>query len=236
MKKQILKRNVISRFVLVALTFFVTMNIATLSALAEGEEKSGTVCANPTPAYLSVEELSLTGNTTCDTDVVKQRKIEAKVQEILLQQEETLQAAEKAAIADNLNGEMEGEIDLFYDKAKELELDPVFAVALASWETGYGKSNICVNKHNFGGMRGQGEWMQFSDKEAGIEAFLNLLVSYHSKGLDTPEKMASRYASNSDTWASNVKNIMKDIQRDIDVKQEEVRAETEVKITGIRQS
>lgn len=139
-----------------------------------------------------------------------------EVQESQLKKEETLENAKRQAVADFLQGQMAGQEALFYDRAVELGLDPVFAVALASWETGYGKSTICVNKHNFGGMRGRDGWMAFESTEKGIEAYLNLLVSYQAKGLNTAEKMSQRYAEGSESWIAGVNGIQWKINQKIE--------------------
>lgn len=158
----------------------------------------------------------------CEQTKSTENKFDQDLLKLLDEHTMKLEEAKRQAIEESLKGEMQGEIELFYDRSIELGLDPVYVVALAAWETGDGTSNICVNKHNFGGMRSGGEWTRFESKEAGIEAFINLLVSYAEKGLETPEKMATRYAPGSDTWAPNVRKIMKRINDAITKKQDEV--------------
>lgn len=156
--------------------------------------------------------------------VIKDEMINVEVISLLDEQAVALINAERAAIAKNLFGAMANQEAYFYDKAIELGIDPAFVVALAAHETGNGSSYLCINNHNFGGMRGQGGWMQFQDKDAGIMAYLNLIVSYHSKGLDTPEKMVSRYAPNSPTWVGVIRGTMAKIERDIQQSRAEVNA------------
>lgn len=174
------------------------------------------------------------GLLSCDQGITSTDKFNQQLIDLLNLQTTKIEEAKRIAIDESLKGEMSGQIEYFYDRSIELGLDPVYVVALAAWETGDGTSNICVNKHNFGGMRSGGEWTRFESKEAGIEAFLNLLVSYAEKGSDTPEEMAARYAPGSETWAPNVRKIMKRINDAIEKKQTEVRQEYDLLIENLK--
>lgn len=192
------------------------MCVLTTSALAYETE---IVSDNEAEIQAIIEEMVIE-----EPKVIRDELVNVEVLGLLDEQAIALVNAERQAIAKNLGGGMAGQEAFFYDKAIELGIDPVFAVALAAHETGNGSSYLCINNHNFGGMRGQGGWMQFKDKETGIMAYLNLLASYHSRGLDTPEKMVSRYAPNSPTWVGVVRGSMAKINKDIEKSRTEVNA------------
>lgn len=155
---------------------------------------------------------------------IREKIMNEEVRYLLDEQAAALLNADRQAIADNLYGAMANQESLFYDKAIELGLDPVFVVALAAHETGNGSSYLAINNHNFGGMRGGDGWMAFSSKEDGIMAYLNLLASYKAKGLDIPEKMVSRYAPNSPTWVGVIRGTMAHINKDIQRARNEVNS------------
>ncbi len=192
------------------------MCILTTSALAYEPE---VVLNNEAEVQAIIDELAME-----EPKVIRDELVNIEAIGYLDEQAIALVNAEREAIAKNLGGGMAGQEAFFYDKALELGIDPAFAVALAAHETGNGSSYLCINNHNFGGMRGQGGWMQFKDKETGIMAYLNLLASYHSRGLDTPEKMVSRYAPNSPTWVGVVRGYMARINRDIEKSRAEVNS------------
>lgn len=91
-------------------------------------------------------------------------------------------------------------------------VDPYVAVAIMMHETGCNStcSRLVKNKNNVGGMRGRsGKWQSFASIEDGINGFLsNLSRNYYKKGLDTPEKMANKYAGGSTSWAGKIRNYM----------------------------
>lgn len=182
-----------------------------------------------TPGATDSQDTAI-GLLPCDQSISTTDKFNQELINLLDEQAIKVEEAKREAIDGSLKGAMSGQIELFYDYAIESGIDPVYAVALAAWETGDGSSNICINKHNFGGMRSGGEWTRFESKEAGIKAFIDLLVSYKEKGSDTPEKMAARYAPGSDTWAPNVRKIMKRINNAIEKKQSEVRESYQILI------
>ena len=59
-------------------------------------------------------------------------------------------------------------------------------------------------------MRGRsGRWQSFATLEDGINGFLsNLSRNYYKKGLNTPEKMAKKYAGGSTSGAGKIRNYM----------------------------
>ena len=75
-------------------------------------------------------------------------------------------------------------------------------------------SKLVRNKNNVGGMRGRSGWQSFATLEDGINGFLsNLSRNYYKKGLDTPEKMAHKYAGGSTSWAGKIRNYMAVIEK-----------------------
>lgn len=95
-------------------------------------------------------------------------------------------------------------------------VDPYVAVAIMMHETGCNSqcSRLVRNKNNVGGMRGRSGWQSFATLEDGINGFLsNLSRNYYKKGLDTPEKMANKYAGGSTSWAGKIRNYMAVIER-----------------------
>ena len=95
-------------------------------------------------------------------------------------------------------------------------VDPYVAVAIMMHETGCNSScsRLVRNKNNVGGMRGRSGWQSFATLEDGINGFLsNLSRNYYKKGLDTPEKMAHKYAGGSTSWAGKIRNYMAVIER-----------------------
>ena len=95
-------------------------------------------------------------------------------------------------------------------------VDPYVAVAIMMHETGCNSScsRLVRNKNNVGGMRGRSGWQSFATLEDGINGFLsNLSRNYYKMGLDTPEKMAHKYAGGSTSWAGKIRNYMAVIER-----------------------
>lgn len=113
-------------------------------------------------------------------------------------------------------GALANQGDLIATQSLALGVDPYVAVAIMMHETGCNStcSRLVRNKNNVGGMRGRsGKWQSFDSIEDGINGFLsNLSRNYYKKGLDTPEKMANKYAGGSTSWAGKIRNYMKKIE------------------------
>lgn len=107
----------------------------------------------------------------------------------------------------------------FAKYTKDTGINPYLSVAIVLLETGckWGCSTITVECNNIGGMKGTNkcgnrEYSQYETLEEGIEAYLNnIYYNYYLLGLDTPEKMSSKYAASS-TWASKVNIYIKEIR------------------------
>lgn len=106
----------------------------------------------------------------------------------------------------SLKGKLAGKGYLFAAYALKYNIDPYLAAAITLQETGcnYSCSTLVNTKNNVGGMRGSGSYLSFASIDEGIKAFLdNLYYNYYKYGLDTAEKMNSKYAE-SNTWAQKV--------------------------------
>ena len=78
-------------------------------------------------------------------------------------------------------------------KAEEYNIDWKMAVAISQWETGNWTSSLYNNKKNVGGLY-CGEFLSYNTLDEGIEAFVsNLKRNYYDKGLNTIEKIGSKY-------------------------------------------
>lgn len=77
--------------------------------------------------------------------------------------------------------------------------------AIIMHETGNRTSSAFKNKNNSCGMMGKGGILRFENEEVGVEACVkNLKQNYFDQGLNTPEKMQSKYAPVSVTWSSKI--------------------------------
>ncbi|MCM1052604.1 MAG: glucosaminidase domain-containing protein [Ruminococcus sp.] len=98
------------------------------------------------------------------------------------------------------------------ESSLEQEVDPLVATSIILVETGctYNCSYLVKHCNNVGGMKGKGcgAYAKFSNLEEGINAFItNLSKNYYKKGLNTPELINKKYASNP-SWYKNVYHYM----------------------------
>lgn len=113
-----------------------------------------------------------------------------------------------------LKSNLSGTGNLFASNAINYGVDPYLAVAIALHETGcnYSCSSAVRNYYNVGGMMSGGSLIHFSSLNDGISSFIkNLKDNYISRGLDTPEKMNSKYAASS-SWATRVNGYINKIK------------------------
>ena len=98
--------------------------------------------------------------------------------------------------------------------ALEKEVDPIVAASIILVETGCQSncSKLVKSCNNVGGMKGKGgcgSYAKFNSLELGIEAFINnLSKNYYKKGLNTPELINKKYATNPN-WHKNVNYYVK---------------------------
>lgn len=86
-----------------------------------------------------------------------------------------------------------------YNKSIESELtheQAILLIAISRHETGNWTSSLYKNNNNFGGLYNgkEGKFFYYNSKEEGLQAFVSLLKNnYFGKGLDTIEKIGSKY-------------------------------------------
>ena len=110
----------------------------------------------------------------------------------------------------SLGGALSGKANIIVDKALSLGVDPYVAAAIMVHESANGKSRIARNCNNFGGQKGAGcnGWKAYPSVRSGIEGMIqNMYNNYYSKGLNTIDKMASRYAE-SPAWPAKIHSFV----------------------------
>lgn len=98
-------------------------------------------------------------------------------------------------------------------------VDPYVAVAITLHETGcaYSCSKIVRECNNVGGMKGSpgcngSSYKKFDSIDDGIKSFIdNLADNYYKKGLNTVEKINTKYAT-SNTWSTKINNYIEKIR------------------------
>ncbi len=162
------------------------------------------------PIDISGVALGVTDNI--DNVAIKKVAIEIERYEVFdgLTMEELTKKLNKS-----LKGVLSNKGEMIATKCLKLNMDPYMAVAIMLHETGcnYGCSSLARNYYNVGGMKaGNGNYQKFSSIDEGINTFLNNLYgNYYKQGLNTPEKINSKYAS-SKTWSKQIKKYMETIK------------------------
>lgn len=92
------------------------------------------------------------------------------------------------------------------------DVDSDLALAIARLETGHFTSDAFAYNNNFGGLSVAEVPVAFSSREEGAKAFVsNLKDGYIMQGLDTPEKISSKYCPvNAERWAQTVSLLMEE--------------------------
>lgn len=116
----------------------------------------------------------------------------------------------------SLGSKLAGKGNIFATHCIELGIDPYLAVAIVLQETGckWKCSNLVQKCNNIGGQKGSGcdGFQYYNTIDEGIIGFIdNLYRNYFSKGLNTPEKMNTKYAE-STTWSVKVNNYIEKIK------------------------
>lgn len=145
---------------------------------------------------------------------VKEKKEVKKQEKIVYDGMTITQLSNKLnrSLKSNLRGK--GNLIATYSLAKGV--DPYVATAIMLHETGceWGCSSLVKKCNNVGGQKGSGcgSYAAFSSLDIGIKKFIdNLAKNYYAKGLNTPEKMNSKYAE-SRTWSSKVNSYVNKIK------------------------
>lgn len=68
-------------------------------------------------------------------------------------------------------------VPFIYNYCSEVGIDATIIIGISSIETGYGKSNLFVNKNNPGGMKARRGWMKFDTLEDGYRTMINKISS-----------------------------------------------------------
>ena len=126
-------------------------------------------------------------------------------------------------LSEKLNRSMKdtlsGKGELLASYCLEKGVDPYIALSIILLESGCNSgrcSGLTRNCYNFGGQKGTpscngGSYKAFASVDDGLRGFVDNLARYYASGLDTPEKMNSRYAESS-TWAMKVRNYERSIK------------------------
>lgn len=117
------------------------------------------------------------------------------------------------------NGYIAGKGYLIASQCIEKGVDPYVAVAIMLHETGcsYNCSNLVRSCNNVGGQKGSpgcngGSYKAFATLDDGIIGFINnLQKNYYSKGLNTIEKIAPKYAASS-AWPAKIRSYVEQIR------------------------
>ena len=151
-------------------------------------------------------------------DTIKIGKEDALTKRVIVYDNMTL-----SELSDKLNKSMNdtlsGKGELLASYSLEKGVDPYIALSIILLETGCNNgrcSGLTRNCYNFGGQKGSpscngGSYKAFNSIDDGLKGFIDNLSTYYAKGLDTPEKMNSRYAESS-TWAMKVRNYERSIK------------------------
>ena len=99
-------------------------------------------------------------------------------------------------------------VDIIRTEATASGVDPDLAEAIARLETGHFTSTAFVQYNNVGGLSDSEVPRSYSSLEEGIEAFIDTLEWYVSKGMTTPEAMGSTYCPANEKWAQTVRALM----------------------------
>lgn len=126
-------------------------------------------------------------------------------------------------LTDKLNKHLKGYLSntgyFFAKYTKDTGVDPYLNVAIVLLETGckWTCSSLTVQCNNIGGLKGGkscngGAYSKYDTLDEGITGYLNIIYNnYYLKGLDTPEKMASKYAA-SPEWSRKVNSYISELR------------------------
>ena len=148
-----------------------------------------------------------------------EKKVEVKKQEPKKVFDNLTMEQLTAKLNKSLNSTLSNKGNIFAKYSIQYGVDPYLATAIALHETGcaWNCSNLVKQCNNVGGQKGSpgcggGSYKSFKTLDAGIEGFIsNLYYNYYKQGLNTPEKMNSKYAA-STSWATQVNNYIKSIK------------------------
>lgn len=119
----------------------------------------------------------------------------------------------------SLNSTIAGKGFLYASYSLQRGVDPYVAVAITLQETGckWGCSTLVKQCNNVGGMKGSpgcngGSYKKFNTIDDGIKAYIdNLADNYYKRGLNTVEKINTKYASSS-SWSTKINRYVNEIK------------------------
>lgn len=119
----------------------------------------------------------------------------------------------------SLNSYMTNTGYFFANYTKRTGINPYLSVAIVLLETGckWKCSTLTVECNNIGGLKGSGScrggsYSKYNSLDEGITSYLDIIYkNYYLKGMDTPEKMASKYAASSE-WSNKVNTYINEIK------------------------
>lgn len=108
----------------------------------------------------------------------------------------------------------------FASYTEKTGLDPYLAISIVNLETGckWGCSYLARECNNIGGIKGKpscngSSYKKYDTLEEGINGYLDLIYyGYYSVGLDTAEKMNTKYAEDK-KWAEKVNRYYEEIRK-----------------------
>ena len=97
--------------------------------------------------------------------------------------------------------------------AQAYEVDWKLTYSIAAHETGWFTSRLYLQQNNPGGIKAGSGWAEYANSFQGILEMTRLIKkSYIDKGLDTPQKMESKYCPDGSSWAAKVTKIMSGLE------------------------
>lgn len=205
---------------------FLDLLFATILVINElgSKEQEKSILLKASGNFVSLEKKFEANNA-----MIKTTELNTQEQKKLKKAEEERIAREKRIVYDgltlkqlgekldrSLNSTLSGKGELIASYALDKGVDPYLATAIILHETGceWGCSKLVRNCNNVGGQKGSGcgSYAKFSSLDTGIKKFIdNLAKNYYAYGLNTPEKMAKKYAA-STTWSSKVNKYIQKIK------------------------
>ena len=101
----------------------------------------------------------------------------------------------------NATQEMINCVDFVYDYCEKVGIDATLIIGISSIETGYGKSNLCRNNNNPGGMKARRGWMRFKSLKSGYKAMIDKIA------VMSGVKKSNSYYYNSCKYIEDLGNI-----------------------------
>lgn len=106
-------------------------------------------------------------------------------------------------------GAMSGLQDKFFAYANQYGVDPYLITAIACHETGYGTSDVCVSRNNFGGILtpDYSDYRTFDSVDEGVRYLASLIGWYRDQGRTSIEAIGEWYCNGEQLWIQRVTTI-----------------------------